>query len=102
MIRAVRKHNKATVTIQDVAEATGVPVSTVSRVLNEKNDVAPETYQKVKAVIEEMGYAAAMMLVNLMRGHVLESNRHEIPTNLVIRDPCRAIGTGNPGSVNSA
>jgi LacI family transcriptional regulator len=55
MHRAVRKHNKETVTIQDVAEATGVPVSTVSRVLNEKNDVAPETYQKVKAVIEEMG-----------------------------------------------
>jgi LacI family transcriptional regulator len=49
---------KATVTIRDVAKAAGVSVSTVSRVLNDKDDVAPETYSRVKAVIEEMGYAS--------------------------------------------
>ena len=51
MKQAVRKHSRAT--IQDVAEASGVSVSTVSRVLNEKDDVAPETYAKVKAIIDE-------------------------------------------------
>ena len=54
----MRKHNRETATIQDVAAAAGVSVSTVSRVLNEKDDVAPETYAKVKAIIDEMGYAS--------------------------------------------
>ena len=49
--------NKPT-TIQDVAKAAGVSVSTVSRVLNDKVDVAPETYERVKAIIEEMGYTS--------------------------------------------
>jgi LacI family transcriptional regulator len=47
---------RATVTIRDVAEAAGVSVSTVSRVLNDKDDVAPETYQKVQQIIEELSY----------------------------------------------
>jgi LacI family transcriptional regulator len=47
---------RATVTIRDVAEAAGVSVSTVSRVLNDKDDVAPETYDKVQQVIEELSY----------------------------------------------
>jgi len=37
-----------TVTIQDVAKVAGVSVSTVSRVLNDKDDVALETYRKVQ------------------------------------------------------
>jgi LacI family transcriptional regulator len=49
---------KSTVTIHDVAEAAGVSVSTVSRVLNNKDDVAPETYEKVRTVIQELGYAS--------------------------------------------
>lgn len=35
-------------------------VSTVSRVLNDKDDVAPETYTKVQAVIQQMGYASSL------------------------------------------
>jgi LacI family transcriptional regulator len=53
-----RRYRKKTITIQDVAQAAGVSVSTVSRVLNEKDDVAPETYERVKAIIAEMGYAS--------------------------------------------
>ena len=52
------RRTKKTVTIQDVAEAAGVSISTVSRVLNDKDDVAPETYQKVQDVIEELGYTS--------------------------------------------
>jgi LacI family transcriptional regulator len=48
------------VTIQDVAKAAGVSISTVSRVLNNKDDVAPETYQKVQCVIEALGYTSSL------------------------------------------
>jgi LacI family transcriptional regulator len=43
-----------------VAEVAGVSVSTVSRVLNDKDDVAPETYRKVRGVIEELGYTSSL------------------------------------------
>lgn len=51
-------HNGAT--IRDVAREAGVSVSTVSRVLNDKDDVAPETAATVRRVIEEMGYASSI------------------------------------------
>ena len=52
--------NKTTTTIRDVAQAAGVSVSTVSRVLNDKDDVAPETYEKVQEVIDELGYTSSL------------------------------------------
>ncbi len=55
-----QKRGGRPITIQDVAKAAGVSVSTVSRVLNEKDDVAPETYEKVKAIIQEMGYTSSL------------------------------------------
>jgi LacI family transcriptional regulator len=48
---------KRKVTIRDVAKAAGVSVSTVSRVLNGKADVASATQDRVLSVIEELGYA---------------------------------------------
>jgi LacI family transcriptional regulator len=51
---------KTNVTIRDVAKAAGVSISTVSRVLNDKDDVAPETYQKVQSVIEELDYTSSL------------------------------------------
>jgi LacI family transcriptional regulator len=51
---------RATVTIHDVAKDAGVSVSTVSRVLNDKDDVAPETYERVRRVIRELGYASSL------------------------------------------
>jgi LacI family transcriptional regulator len=41
------------VTIQDVAKAAGVSISTVSRVLNGKIDVARSTQDRILAVIKE-------------------------------------------------
>ena len=52
--------SRKNVTIQDVARTAGVSVSTVSRVLNDKDDVAPETYQKVRDVIEELSYTSSL------------------------------------------
>ena len=47
---------KQTVTIQDVARAADVSVSTVSRVLNAKVDVASDTQDRILSVIDELGY----------------------------------------------
>jgi LacI family transcriptional regulator len=49
---------KRAVTIQDVAKAAGVSVSTVSRVLNGKVDVASDTQDHILAVIDELGYTS--------------------------------------------
>jgi len=50
------RKKKRTVTIQDVAKAAKVSVSTVSRVLNGKVDVAQETQERIQAVIQKLGY----------------------------------------------
>lgn len=54
------KRNKRSITIRDVATESGVSVSTVSRVLNNKDDVSPETSEHVKTVIAKMGYASSL------------------------------------------
>lgn len=43
-------------TIKQVAEKAGVSIQTVSRVLNDRPDVSPETRQRVKRVIDELAY----------------------------------------------
>jgi LacI family transcriptional regulator, galactose operon repressor len=55
-----KRRNRKSITIHDVAKAAGVSVSTVSRVQNDKDDVAPETYERVQRVISEMGYASSL------------------------------------------
>ena len=50
------RRTKQTVTIQDVAKTAGVSVSTVSRVLNGKADVAMETQDRIRSVIDDLGY----------------------------------------------
>lgn len=54
------KRNSKKITIQDVAKTAGVSVSTVSRVLNNKYDVAEETAEKVQSIIHQMGYASSL------------------------------------------
>ena len=49
---------KNVVTILDVARAAGVSVSTVSRVLNSKVDVASETQDRILEVIDKLGYTS--------------------------------------------
>ncbi len=53
-MRATRR----SASITDVAKAAGVSVSTVSRVLNARVDVADDTQQRVLAVIDELGYTS--------------------------------------------
>ena len=60
-------------TIRDVAAEAGVSIQTVSRVLNNRPDVAPETLLRVQQVIRETGYAPNMLARSLTQGrsHVL-------------------------------
>ncbi len=47
----------ARTTIVDIAAASGVSVTTVSRILNDKPDVADETRERVLRVMDEIGFA---------------------------------------------
>lgn len=48
--------SKNRLTIAEVAREAGVSTQTVSRVINERPDVAPETRQRVQQVIRRLGY----------------------------------------------
>jgi DNA-binding LacI/PurR family transcriptional regulator len=59
-------HNNSA-TIQDVADLAGVSIATVSRVVNGKSPVVPETAQRVMDAIRELNYvprAAARILAS--------------------------------------
>ncbi len=56
------------VTIVDVAKAAGVSVSTVSRILNGKLDVAKATRERVQDVISELGYTPHAQAQRLRAG----------------------------------
>jgi len=44
------------VTIKDVAKQAGVSIQTISRVINDRPDVSPQTRQHVQAIISKLGY----------------------------------------------
>jgi DNA-binding LacI/PurR family transcriptional regulator len=54
--------------IVDIAKAGGVSVTTVSRILNNKPDVADETRQRVLKLIEEHGFAPQIAWQQLRSG----------------------------------
>jgi LacI family transcriptional regulator len=54
------RQKRNTITILDVAKTAGVSVSTVSRVLNGKDDVAFDTQKKIQGVIEQLGYTSSL------------------------------------------
>jgi LacI family transcriptional regulator len=61
--------HKKRLTMKGVAEAAGVSTQTVSRVLNNRPDVAPETFQRVQQVIKDTGYAPNILARSLIQGH---------------------------------
>ncbi len=62
------QHKRRAVTIQDVAKTAGVSVSTVSRVLNGKVDVANETQNRIVEIIGKLGYTSNLA-ARSMRSH---------------------------------
>ncbi|MDY4409277.1 MAG: LacI family DNA-binding transcriptional regulator [Prevotella sp.] len=57
------------VTIKDIARALGLSVSTVSRTLNDDNNIRQETRQKVLATAKQMGYMKSPVAMNLKFGY---------------------------------
>jgi LacI family transcriptional regulator len=62
------KRNPKAVTIRDVASKAGVSVTTVSRVLNGKDDISEGTINKVLGVVQDLGYASSLAARG-MRSH---------------------------------
>jgi len=60
---------KHQVTLKDVAREAGVSAQTVSRVVNHRPDVAPETRTRVKAAIAKLGYSPNVIARSLIQGH---------------------------------
>lgn len=56
------------VTINDVAKAAGVSVSTVSKVLNHKSSISSATVDKVQQVIHDLNYTPNARAVSFARG----------------------------------
>lgn len=67
------------VTIADVAAHAGVSVSTVSKVINERYGVADTTFERVRGVIDELGYHASLA------GQSLRSRRTNV-IGVLVRD----------------
>jgi len=63
----MKRRSKA-VTIRDVAHQAGVSVTTVSRVLNGKDDISEQTIEKVLSVVQDLGYASSLAARG-MRSH---------------------------------
>ncbi len=55
------------VTIKQVAREAGVSTQTVSRVINERPDVAPETRRRVLAIIDRLSYQPSALARSLIR-----------------------------------
>ncbi|NLW19904.1 MAG: LacI family transcriptional regulator [Clostridiales bacterium] len=76
------------VTIRDVAKAAGVSISTVSRVLNERQDVDPNTRARVEATVRKLNYIRNQSASNLKQqskscvGVILSGRRNAFLTDL--------------------
>jgi LacI family transcriptional regulator len=82
-------------TIQDVARAAGVSVSTVSRVTNNKDDVSPETIEKVQRVVAELSYTASLAARGMRSRttHVIGLVVPEVTTPFVLA-VIKGVGSG--------
>jgi LacI family transcriptional regulator len=76
-ITITKKYNKRTTsegmninkrpTIKQVAKASGVSTQTVSRVINNRPDVAPETRERILITINELGYQPSALARSLIQ-----------------------------------
>lgn len=79
------------VTIRDVAREAGVSITTVSRVLNHREEVDPITCERVDAVIERLNYVRNANASNLKQRHtdfvavILRGRRNLFLTDLAER-----------------
>lgn len=65
----VKKQQKRTVTLKDLAEKTGYSINTVSRALRGKDDIAEDTIAMIKQTAKEMGYINNTIASSLRLGY---------------------------------
>ena len=65
VLSTLPRHHR--VTIKEIAKLTGVSTQTVSRVLNKRPDVSPETRRMVEAAIEEQGFRPSAVARSLVQ-----------------------------------
>ena len=88
------------VTIKDVARAAGVSISTVSRVLNDRQDVDPQTRARVLAMVKKLNYIRNQSASNLKQlniaaiGVILSVWRNAFLTDLAEEVMQAGQGTG--------
>jgi LacI family transcriptional regulator len=54
--------------IKDVARKAGVSTQTVSRVINGRPDIATETRERVRSVVQELGFRPSALARELIKG----------------------------------
>jgi DNA-binding LacI/PurR family transcriptional regulator len=54
-------------TIKQVAKAAGVSTQTVSRVINDRPDVSPETRERIRQIIEDLNYQPSALARSLIQ-----------------------------------
>lgn len=87
------------VTIKDVAKAAGVSISTVSRVLNDRQDVDAQTRARVLAMVKKLNYIRNQNASNLKQlnkaaiGVLLSGRRNAFLTGLA--EEVMAAGSGS-------
>ena len=81
------------VSIRDVAKATGVSVSTVSRALNGYSDVNKETQQKIQKTAKALGYQPNQSAKNLSSKK--QKNIAIIDSGMILEDKLGGAITGN-------
>ena len=74
---------KNMVTIKDIARESGYSVSTVSRVLNHRNDVSPDAKKKIEKVV-----AAYNFVPNNNAKHLKQSNPKSIGVLVKVSKIC--------------
>lgn len=65
VVKSMEKYKAKTIGIRDVAEKSGVSISTVSNVLNNRRYVSPEMALRVRAAAEELGYVPNPVAKNM-------------------------------------
>lgn len=64
----IRKNNPTSkTTIKDIARLSGVSTQTISRVINEKPDVSPETRERILEIIHQTGYQPSALARSLIQ-----------------------------------
>lgn len=86
-------------TIKDVARVAGVSVATVSKVINDRYGVAPATFERVTAVVDQLGYESSLVAASLRRRStmvigILVAEFEPYSTELLKGVSSAATGTG--------